>query len=196
VAAYREAIRVNRGSVRAHYHLGWALESQGDRDGAAAACREALTQAEGDLRRHPAKAEAHLALAWVLATAADHQVHDPRRAVEHAKRVVELAPHDYGNWLILGLAHYRAGDWAAAAAAADKAAQLRPGGDATTWLVLALAHGRLGDRENARTWYAKAARWMDDRRVREPFPLRLKAEADGLLRSPAGPSDALTRPNR
>jgi serine/threonine protein kinase/WD40 repeat protein len=47
--------------------------------------------------------------AWRLAASADPKLRDPRRAVELAKKAVELAPGE--GLYTLGLAHYRAGDW-------------------------------------------------------------------------------------
>jgi hypothetical protein len=52
-----------------------------------------------------------------------------------------------------------------------------------TWFYLALAYSRLGQDQNARSWYDKAARWMDENAPKdEGLNHRLRAEAAALLR--------------
>ena len=78
------------------------------------------------------------------------------RAVELAKKAVELAPKQGTFWNTLGVAHYRAGDWKAAVAALEKSEELRNGGDSFDWFFLAMAHWQLGEKDEARKWYDQA----------------------------------------
>jgi len=123
------------------------------------------------------------ALAWSLATCPDPQFRSPARAVELARRAVQLAPEvgTGGCWNTLGVAHYRTGDWKATLAALEKAMQLSNGGDGTDWFFLAMAHWQLGGKDEARTWYDKAVQWMDRNNPKDPELRCFRAEAAELL---------------
>ena len=55
----------------------------------------------------PKNSTLHNRLAWVLASDPNPKVRDPGRAVDSAKKAVELAPKDGYSWNTLGVAHYR-----------------------------------------------------------------------------------------
>ena len=116
-------------------------------------------------------------LAWPLATSADPKLRDPARAVELAKKAVELKPKEGSCWNTLGVAHYRAGDWGAAVAALEKSGELRQGGDSFDWFFLAMAHWQLGDNEQARNWYDQAVQWMEKNKPEDEELRRFRAEA-------------------
>jgi tetratricopeptide (TPR) repeat protein len=67
-------------------------------------------------------------LAWVLATCSDPKVADGRRAVELARKAVELAPDDRNYWNTLGVAYSRIGDWKGAVQAWRNATPWAPRG--------------------------------------------------------------------
>src|SRR5262249_51542834 len=100
-------------------------------------------------------------LAWLLATCTDAKLRDPDRAVELAKKAVELAPKAGAIWNTLGVAHYRAGDWKAAVTALNKSVELRQGGDAFDTLCLAMAYRKLGNDDEAREAYKQAMQWLE-----------------------------------
>src|SRR5262249_15598986 len=81
---------------------------------------QARTDCETFLKREPAHAGAHNALAWLLAACPDANLRDPDRAVASARKAVQLAPKVGLYWKTLGVALYRAGDGKAAIAALDK----------------------------------------------------------------------------
>jgi tetratricopeptide (TPR) repeat protein len=110
---------------------------------------------------NPKHADAHNDLAWLLATCPEAKLRDPNRAVELAKKAVELAPQDGSCWGTLGTAHYRAGDWKSAVASLDKSRALLKGYDAYAWLFLAMAHRKLGNDGESRKAYDQAVKWLE-----------------------------------
>jgi hypothetical protein len=79
------------------------------------------------------------------------------------------------------VAHYRASDWKAAVAALNRATEFRGGGDSAEWFFLAMAHWQLGDKQQARSWYDRAIRWMDEKQPRDERLRRWRAEAAALV---------------
>jgi Flp pilus assembly protein TadD len=120
-------------------------------------------------------------LAWLLATCPDPKVRDPCRAVLLAKKAVELAQMEGSFWGVLGVAHYRAGDWKAAIQALKKSMDLRKGGASFDWFFLAMAHWQLGERDQARRWYDRAVQWMDKDQPKNEELRSFRSEAAELL---------------
>ena len=128
-------------------------------------------------------------LAWLLAGPSDLAPHDPTRAVALAKQAVALAPASGACWNTLGVAHYRAGDWSAAANALNESMRLRSGGDPYDWLFLAMAHHSLGDAAEARRWLDRSIGWIQTRAPHNLVLIPLREEALRLLGS-GGPRAA------
>jgi tetratricopeptide (TPR) repeat protein len=125
--------------------------------------------------------QAHLS-AWALATTADPEERNPAKAVELAKKAVELAPTQGTYWNTLGVAQYRTGDWKAALEALENSMRLLPGKqESFNMFFLAMAHWRLGEKDKAREWYDKAVAWMDKNQPTNEELLRFRAEAAELL---------------
>ncbi|MFO0892970.1 MAG: tetratricopeptide repeat protein [Isosphaeraceae bacterium] len=98
----------------------------------------------------------------MLAVVPDPRLRNPAQAVERGRRAVQLAPEDGPFWNTLGVAYYRAGDWAAAIERLEKAEALSPDKNlAINGCFLAMAHWRRGETEQARRWYDKAVAWME-----------------------------------
>jgi tetratricopeptide (TPR) repeat protein len=121
-------------------------------------------------------------LAWLLATCPDPRFRDAVKAVEFAKKAVELAPPAGIWWNTLGVAHYRAGEWKAAVEALNKSMGLTKGGSIIDWFFLGMAHWRLGERDKARQWYEKAVQWMEQHNPKNDDLRRFRAEAEELLK--------------
>jgi tetratricopeptide (TPR) repeat protein len=120
--------------------------------------------------------------AWYWAVSADARFRDPARAVEFARRAVDLAPHEERYWTTLGVAHYRMGDWNASTAALEKALELRPGGENSCHcFFLAMAAWQRGNQGQAHQWYDQAVQWMEKRRPQDEELLHFRAEASELL---------------
>jgi eukaryotic-like serine/threonine-protein kinase len=151
-----------------YVRLGISLAATGQAADADIAFEKALEVA-------PQDPSPHNSLAWYLATSADTKLRDPGRAVQLAKRAVELAPTESSYWNTLGTARYRAGDWRGAIEALKKSEELQPGRqkgfDAP---FLAMAHWQLGEHDEARNWYGEAVKWMEENK--EPLGPRSKAE--------------------
>jgi tetratricopeptide (TPR) repeat protein len=155
--------------AEAHGNLGTALNAKGDHDGARAALKEAI-------KLNPNDAEAHNNLAWHLATCPDPKFRDSGEAIRLAEQAVKLAPKDPGIWTTLGVARYRAGDWAVAVAALERGINVSKRGSAGAYYFLAQAHWQLGDRALALQWYDRAVRGPQNEEQR-----RFRAEASKLL---------------
>ncbi len=127
-------------------------------------------------------------LAWLLATCPNSKLRDPGRAVQLARRAIELAPKEGDHWNNLGVALYRTGDWKTAIEVLDKSRQYRQGGDAHDFFFLAMAHCQLAHKDDALKWYKRAAEWVEKNnellannpRWRENLR-RFRLEADELL---------------
>jgi serine/threonine protein kinase/Tfp pilus assembly protein PilF len=132
----------------------------------------------------PKNAQATNTLAWFLATNAEASVQHLTRAVELAKKAVELDPAQGTFWNTLGVAHYRVGDWNAAAAALKKSEELLKGNDLSfNAFFLAMAQWQLGNKAEARKWHDKALAWMAKNKPHDEELLRFRAEEAHLLGS-------------
>jgi tetratricopeptide (TPR) repeat protein len=131
---------------------------------------------------HPNLIESLNYLASFLATCPDPKFRDPKRAVELAKRSVELAPRSEWSWQVLGWARYRTADWTDSITALEKSIELRKdGGDSFNWFYLAMAYWQSGDKAAARKWYDRAVEWMEKNLPKDQRLLRIRAEADDLM---------------
>src|SRR5262249_2650804 len=127
--------------VRSHYSLGLALGLSGRWADAQASYRQALADAAplGDRAGDASAASIRNDWAWMLATCPEAKVRDPQRAVELAKKAVELDPRP-SYWNTLGAAQYRAGKSQEALTALEKSMELCRGGDSFDWFLVAMAH--------------------------------------------------------
>jgi serine/threonine protein kinase/tetratricopeptide (TPR) repeat protein len=171
-----------------HATLGAALTARGRPAEAADAYRQAVAGYRAVLDLDPNRVTTLNNLAWLLATCPDEQFCDPPRALELAKKATELAPQWAYHWNTRGVAHYRAGDWDAARAALEKS-MARYAGRAEAWTLesfntffLAMAHARLGNGAEARRWYDRAVRWMEQYQPGDMELCRFRAEAEELLK--------------
>jgi tetratricopeptide (TPR) repeat protein len=182
IACYKRAIELAPKYVKAHRNLGFALQAQGKLGEAIACIKEVVEIDPGAVSNNH--------LAWLLVSCPEPQFRDAPQAVKLAKRAVELGPDVGHYWCTLGVAHYRAGDWRAAATALEKARML----NGATFLsfdafFLAMSHWRLGNQEAARRWYDQAIEWMDKYMPQDEELRRFRAEAAELLHQKSGISD-------
>jgi tetratricopeptide (TPR) repeat protein len=136
--------------------------------------------------------ECQIGAAWSLANGPALQLRDAPRALALAKQAVRKSPDRANYWTTLGAAHYRAGDWKAAATALRKALTLEPPGNSYDWYFLAMARWQLGARDEARRFYQLAVRAMGKTQPGNEELRRFRAEAAALmgLAPPARPGRA------
>ncbi len=122
-------------------------------------------------------------LAWFLATSADPQFRDARRAVAIAEKLVVQVPRNGDFWAALGAGYYGTGDYPGAVRALRKATELGLWDwPCPTLFLLAMSYWQKGDRAQAREWYERAIAWMrGPTDLRAPMDHRLREEAETLL---------------
>jgi serine/threonine protein kinase/WD40 repeat protein/tetratricopeptide (TPR) repeat protein len=137
---------------------------------------------DGALTPGPEDPSAQNSLAWVLATCPEPRFRDPSRAVELAKKAVELAPKASTCRNTLGVAYYRAGHFKEAIEQLLKAEELRPGAW-TAWNVffLSMAYWQVGDKEKARQSCAQAVEWTENNRPNNEELRRFQTETANML---------------
>jgi tetratricopeptide (TPR) repeat protein len=139
IQEYSEAVRLSPGAPEAQLALGVAYRMKGDLPRAQQAFEAALgknpTTAEGQrlladlyaeqklypeavqhykeaLQIDPQSADSHNNLAWLYATSEDPKWRDPRAALEHARRAVELTQWKEAGFIdTLAEAHYASGSY-------------------------------------------------------------------------------------
>jgi tetratricopeptide (TPR) repeat protein len=142
---------------------------------------KALHDYEKCLELAPKSAVTHNDLAWLLATCPESKLRDPRRAVELAKKAVELTSNAGMHWNTLGVSQYRTGNWNEAFAALDNSMKLRNGGDSFDWYFLAMTHHQMGHKKEARQWYDRAVEWHEKNQPKDEDLARFRSEAEKLL---------------
>jgi arylsulfatase A-like enzyme/Flp pilus assembly protein TadD len=118
VAAYREAMRAQPKLARPHFNLGQLLALEGNDKAAIEELSEAV-------RLQPEWSQPLERLAWVLATAKDRRLRNPKRAVELGEKATELTKRsDPTTLLTVAVAYGEAKRYDDAARAAQRALKL------------------------------------------------------------------------
>ncbi len=108
-------------------------------------------------RRFPDDAEVRMALAWVLADAADLTVRDPAQAAIHARRATVLDAKGARNWRALGVALFRQDLHVEAISHLERARSMSADDvEPAASLFLAMAYRRSGRAKEAREAYDRA----------------------------------------
>jgi serine/threonine protein kinase/Flp pilus assembly protein TadD len=169
-----EAVRLEPQNASYHHKRGVMLMAAGNLPEAEAAFRRVLELV-------PDSPNAHNSLAWLLAAFAGPVKRDPQVAVTLARKAVESASQVGIFWNTLGVALYRAGDYAGSVRALERSMSLRGGGDSFDWYYLAMAQWQLGRADVARSWFRKAAEWRLKHRPSDPELSLFHAVAAELL---------------
>jgi tetratricopeptide (TPR) repeat protein len=122
-------------------------------------------------------------LAYLLANCPDAKLRQPQRAVDVAKKANAKNPSDAAALNVLGIAHFRAGDWKAAITVLERAEKL-PGKYAGGPFVLAMAHWKQGNKQDANVCYRQANAWMEQHHPCDEELRGLEAEAKTTLVKP------------
>ncbi len=182
---YRTAIEIDPEHAPAQFSLAIVLRVRGQPEEALVRFRKA-----SDLL--PTDPNPLNGLAWELATCADLKFRDPAKAVDLAKKVVELSlkqkdgPDRLGNyWNTLGVAHYRAGNLDEALVALHKSLDIANGGESQyvceDWFFLAMVNWKLDRKCEARMCYYRATEWMVKKASKNDELRRFRAEAAELM---------------
>ncbi|MCE9527109.1 MAG: protein kinase [Planctomycetales bacterium] len=163
--------------------LGDFFYETGHRPSAAAAYRESLSVWERLTVQYPTVPAYPRQLAWRLVSTPQVEFRDPGRALELARKAVELAPDSSEGWNVLGVAHYRVGNWKDAVAGLEKAMALSKGGNSFNWFFLAMAYWQLGDQGESRGWHEKAVAWMNKHRPKDEELRHIQSESAELLKT-------------
>ena len=125
-------------------------------------------------------------LAWLLATDPGPSLRRPGPALALAEEAVRISPDHDASWNTLGVARYRAGDWASAIEALERSALSSPdggGGTAFDHYFLAMAWCQLHREDQAGEWLERGIAWAARHRPDHPALERFRQEAESLLRS-------------
>ena len=133
--------------------------------------------------QQPDRADTNNDVAWYLATCPELELRDPRRAVELAEKAVRLAPKTAIFSNTLGMARYRAGDFAGALKALMKAMELRDAKSADDWLILSMVQWRLDHKSRARQLLTHALLLIEAEAKNDQDLMRLRQEAAALIGS-------------
>jgi serine/threonine protein kinase len=159
--------------------LGMALERTGDGRGADAAFRKGIELGS------PTLDQAWNRFAWRLVSRGEFRSESLTWAVDMAERAVRLAPASARNWIALGAARYRAGDWTNAIEALDKAEAMAPNQRfALTGFLFAMARWHRGEEVSARKIHDQALAWTVKNAPRDEDLMWLHSESAALLGVP------------
>jgi tetratricopeptide (TPR) repeat protein len=122
-------------------------------------------------------------LARFLANCLHTQFRDTSRAIELAKKRVARNPQVPDYWTTLGLAHYRAGNWAEAVETLEEAVRITPFNNGSEHFLLAMAYWQLDKKSQAREWYARAITLLEKNPARGHGRSWVRAEAEALLKN-------------
>jgi Flp pilus assembly protein TadD len=117
----------------------------------------------------------------MLATCPATEFRNSQRAVTLAKKSMQHEGDTARHWSLLGIAQYRAADYAAAIESLRKSVDLARGGDAQQWLFLAMSFQQQGDHRQAREWHDKAAAWIEKIHPADESYVRFRNEAAKML---------------
>lgn len=174
ITVLKEVVSHRPSHPEGHINLGRIFATMGDRANCVASYQTALLL-------KPISDEQHNGFAWILANSPDPNQRDPKQALIHAKKAVDLNVPVGEYRTTLGVAHYRAGDWKAAVESLNQAIKPWRQGDSVEFFFLAMAHGKLADKDQARSWYDKGVQWMDKNAPNDAELRRFRAEAAAVL---------------
>jgi len=171
----REVVERNRAYAYAHHWLGIALRKSRKYMEAIRACQDALAA-------DPNYGFCMQTLAWIYSTCPLQNYRSPEKALDLAEKLSQLPDHPPDEAAqILGIAYYRVGKFAEAAASLERSNMMQNGGTAWNWYVLAMARWKLGNQKIAVRWLAKADAWRAENAPKDPDLQQFNDEAHGMI---------------
>jgi tetratricopeptide (TPR) repeat protein len=120
-------------------------------------------------------------VAWEFATDEVPAHRGPEVAVELSRKAVQVSPEDAYVWTTLGATLYRAGQWQEAIDALNKSEELGHPEPEYAWFFQAMAQWQLGHKVEARQFYEKAVKWLDEKQPIDGRLRTIRAEVADLL---------------
>ncbi len=121
IKQFEKALLLDPENFTANYNDGIALQTVGRRAGA-------LKRFEMAVKLRPSAVGAHYGLAWIMATAPEEELRDGQRALEHARRAVQLSKDSPFMADALAAAHAEVGEFAEAVKWQEKAVEMAADG--------------------------------------------------------------------
>jgi Tfp pilus assembly protein PilF len=135
------------------------LLSQANQHTATGNHAQALAALRQAVQADPGYGEAHNNLAWLLLTG-PKELQDPKEALPHARKAVELSPEQATYHNTLGVALFRCDQFAEAVPVLEKSLKEGKGkADAFDLFFLAMCQQRLGKAAAARDCFDRAVAW-------------------------------------
>ena len=134
--------------------------------------------------RFPDRAEAHFFCAWYLVVCPDRAVRAPAKAVEHARKAIDLDATKPAYQMALGAALCATDRFAEGIRALEDARVRDPATDPQASYFLAMALHRTGKSAEAKTAFERAAASRKAGDATDTKALRLEAEAAEVLGTP------------
>jgi tetratricopeptide (TPR) repeat protein len=188
VAAYPQEPTYRSQLIATHYLMGALFTSTG-RPGEARLEYARVAELYRLALRYDTRAETLNGFAWFLVDCPDVTLRDAALAIKLAEQAVAQNPTSGAMWNTLGVARYRAGQWASAIADLEKSMNYNEGGTPYDWFFLAMACWKLEAPARAHGWFEKAVARMNQNGSQGEDLLRYRAEAALLLGEP-GPASA------
>ena len=169
-----------------YYNLGQLYNHQGKLLLGAESFREAFSHFEQVLSESSPESSLHYraknSLTSALATCPMPQFRNAQRVIKYSKEALQLAPLSGDSWNLLGIGHFRAGNWDEAIEALSSAVELRNDGDASDHYFLAMAHWQRGDKEYAKKLFRQGTQLVSAVEQTSDFDeLNFRQEAEKLL---------------
>jgi superkiller protein 3 len=102
-------------------------------------------------------------------------------AIQAYRKAVGIDPQYTYAHRNLGIALMAQGNFRAARRALQKSLDISGGGDGRDWFFVAMSEWRLGNEGEARRWYDRAVRWMDENEPENEQLVKARAEAEKTL---------------
>jgi serine/threonine protein kinase/WD40 repeat protein len=164
VAVYTAAIALQPINPIAHLRRGRALLELGEINAALADFQRALALYPDRLGLETSLAKIYNARAWRMLSEPE-PYSNLKAAITLAEQAVQLVPNEQACQNTLGVAWYRAGEYAKSIAVLEKSLSVGKGQfDAFDLFPLAMCHAKLGERAKAKDCFDRAVKWMDERK--------------------------------
>jgi tetratricopeptide (TPR) repeat protein len=182
VKRYPKTIGYREEAAAAWLSLGRLYLAAGRRDEVARPFERCIELYEQLCLERPLRTPYKTTLASLFADCPVEGVRNPSRAVELAKKALEAEPYASWLWVTLGVAYYRQGQWIAAVSALETGLRQNAPDTGRGTFYLAMTCAQTRDGRRARRLFEDAVNWMDKNQPRNPDLVRLRAEADAVLK--------------